>query len=89
MSRTGIDNHKDDMEERFVEELLGSYFTFRKSMPEAGYIQENRTTQQIQDDLSSMYPLTTGDIVGYMVKHEYNYFSEPDGTVAWAIWRQV
>lgn len=89
MKKTETDFNNDDLDRQFVEGLLDSYFMFRASMPKAGYIQENKTTQQIQDDLSSMYPLTTGDIVGYMMKHEFGYFSEPDGTVSWAIWRQV
>lgn len=88
MSRTE-NNYKDDLDGMFIGKLLDSYFQFRASLPEAGYIQENKTTQQIQDELNSMYPLTAGDIVRYMTAHGFSTLTEPDGTVSWAIWRQV
>lgn len=82
-------NHDDELQKQFVENLLDSYFLFRRPLPEAGFIQENKTTQQIQDELEPMYTVTTGNIVGYMLNHSYSTTTEQDGTVVWAIWRQV
>ena len=36
-----------------------------------------------------MMMLATDDVVQYMLEHEYSTTSEQDGTVTWAIWRQV
>lgn len=72
-----------------MQELLDSYFMFRTCLPKDGFIQENKTTQQIQDELEPMYSVTTGEIVGYMLEHDYSTTTEQDGTVTWAIWRQV
>lgn len=70
-----------------MRQLLVSYFTFRNNLPKDGFIQENKTTQQIQDELEPMFSVTTGEIVGYMLEHDYSPTTEQDGTVTWAIWR--
>ena len=89
MSRIEVSNQEGTKEAAFVQQLLDSYFAFRDCLPKNGYIQENKTTQQIQDELEPMYSVTTGEIVGYMLDHSYSSTSEQDGTVCWAIWRQV
>ena len=71
-----------------MQQLLDSYFTFRDNLPKDGFIQENKTTQQIQDELEPMFSVTTGEIVEYMLEHDYSPTTEQDGTVTWAIWRQ-
>lgn len=88
MSRIEI-NPDDNMQRLFVQQLLDSYFMFRDNLPREGYIQENKTTQQIRDELEPMYSVTTGSIVGYMLEHDYSTTTEQDGTVCWAIWRQA
>lgn len=82
-------NQEEVLKEAFVQQLLDSYFQFREILPADGYIQENKTTLQIQDELMPMYNVATVDIVRYMLEHGYTTATEPDGTVAWAIWRQV
>jgi len=89
MSRTEISNDPESNEGKFVQQLLDGYFTFRTNLPEKGYLQENKTTQQIQDELQSMYTVAAGDIVGYMLEHGYSTTTEQDGTVIWAIWRMI
>jgi len=79
----------DNLDEQFLEQLFDSYFLFRKPLPEDGLILEDKTTIQIQDELLAMYPVKTTDIVDYMMAHGYSTMTEPDGTVAWAIWRLV
>ncbi len=89
MSRIEVSNQDGTKEAAFVKQLLDSYFTFRDNLPREGYIQENKTSQQIQDELEPMYSVTTGEIVGYMLDNDYHPTTEQDGTVVWAIWRQV
>lgn len=86
MSRN--DNNQD-RNEQFAQQLLDSYFLFRRPLPEEGFIQENKTTIQIMDDLSTMMAISAEAVVGYMLDHDYSPTTEQDGTVSWAIWRQV
>ena len=80
---------KSEQQEQFAQQLLDSYFLFRRPLPEDGYIQENKTTLQIMDELLPMMAVSTETVVGYMTDHDYNTTIEQDGTVSWAIWRQV
>ena len=80
---------RDAQKREFARQLLDSYFMFRDNLPREGYIQENKTTQQIQDELSPMMLLSTDDVVQYMLDHDYQMTTEQDGTVSWAVWRQV
>ena len=82
-------NNESNTSETFAGELLSTYFHFRDCLPRTGYIQENKTTQQIRDELLPMYPVSIDDIVGYMVQAGYSTTTEADGSVAWAIWRQA
>lgn len=79
----------ENQEKQLKQKLLDSYFQFRSPLPSDGYIQENKTTQQIQDELDSMMHVVGLDIVEYMDNHDYSFITEQDGTVSWAIWRQA
>ena len=89
MSQRENEQDRDAQKREFAQQLLDSYFMFRDCLPKDGFIQENKTTQQIQDELEPMYSVTTGEIVGYMLEHDYQPTTEQDGTVVWAIWRQM
>lgn len=80
---------RDAQKREFARQLLDSYFMFRENLPREGYIQENKTTLQIMDELTPMMMLPTEDVVRYMLEHDYHTTTEQDGTVSWAIWRQV
>lgn len=80
---------RDAQKREFARKLLDSYFMFRENLPKEGYIQENKTTLQIMDELTPMMLLPTDDVVGYMLEHDYQPTTEQDGTVVWAIWRQA
>ncbi len=80
---------QQDRNEQFAQQLLDSYFLFRSPLPKSGYIQENKTSLQIMDDLMPMLTLSTETIVAYMTDHDYSTTTEQDGSVVWAIWRQV
>ncbi|MBQ7181350.1 MAG: hypothetical protein IJR87_08670 [Bacteroidaceae bacterium] len=89
MSRRDETGERDAQKRRFVRQLLNSYFQFRSPLPGDGYIQENKTTLQIQDELEPMMHVSGLDIVEYMDDHDYSFITEQDGTVSWAVWRQV
>ena len=80
---------KSEQQAQFAQQLLDSYFLFRRPLPEEGFVQENKTTLDIMDDLVPMMAIPTETVVAYMVDHDYNCTTEQDGTVSWAIWRQV
>ena len=89
MSQRENDQDRDAQKREFAKQLLDSYFMFRENLPKEGYIQENKTTLQIVDELTPMMMLPTESVVGYMLEHEYSTTTEDDGTVVWAIWRQA
>lgn len=72
-----------------LQKILDAYFTFRQPLPCDGYINQPRTTEEIQDDLAAMMDISKMDIMNYMTEHGYNPMSEQDGTVKWAIWRMI
>lgn len=82
-------SENDNQEKVLKQKLLDSYFQFRSPLAESGYIQENKTTLQIQDELASMMHVGDLDIVEYLDDHDYSFITEQDGTVSWAIWRQA
>ena len=89
MRQTDSENERDTQKRQFVQQLLDSYFLFRSPLPAAGYIQENKTTLQLMDEMLPMMAISTEDIVAYMLEHDYSTTTEGDGTVSWAIWRQM
>lgn len=89
MNQNENEQDRDTQKREFARQLLDSYFMFRENLPTEGYIQENKTTLQIMDELTPMMLLPTDDVVGYMLEHGYSTTTEQDGTVVWAIWRQV
>jgi hypothetical protein len=74
-------------EERNQVELLDSYFTFRQNLPGEYLIEDDKTTSDIQDELSEMMSLDQNIIFTYMRKHNFGLKTQKDGTVKWAIWR--
>lgn len=89
MSQRENNNERDAQKQQFAHQLLESYFMFRSNLPCEGYIQENKTTLQIMDELLPMMALSSSEVTGYMLNHDYATTTEKDGTVTWAIWRQV
>ena len=89
MNQKENEQDRDAQKREFARQLLNSYFMFRENLPKEGYIQENKTTLQIMDELTPMMMLSTDDVVQYMLEHDYSTTTEQDGTVVWAIWRQV
>ena len=85
MNRIEINHTGKDAE--FVGMLLDNYFATRDNHACAGFIEDYKTTQDIQDELEPMFHVLRAEIVGWLVKHGYGMMTDPDGTVKWAIWR--
>lgn len=80
---------RDQVKQEFMQQLLDSYFLVRRPLPESGFFQENKTTQQVMQELSPMMAIPSEDIVEYMVGHDYSTTTDADGSVCWAIWRRL
>lgn len=80
---------RDQVKREFVQQLLDSYFLVRRPLPESGFFQENKTTRQVMQELSPMMAIPSEDIVEYMVAHEYSTTTDADGSVCWAVWREM
>lgn len=83
-----------DEEEKCQAELLDSYFTFRRNLPEEGQalgktIEEHKTTDEIIDDLTPMMYVAKNVVVGWLRAHDYHITTVADGTPKWAIWRYI
>lgn len=78
---------KNDRKEEVKRNILDAYFTFRSPLPKEGYIQENRSTNELLDDLLEMYNFKYEDVTDYLIDHDYAPTTEQDGTVKWAVWR--
>lgn len=81
--------------EQFERDLLNAYFHFRSCLPvkdeETGldYKKSYKTTQDIATELDDMGGVSIETINQYMQAHGYYVATQPDGTVAWAIWERV
>ncbi len=75
--------------EKMSEKVLDAFFQFRRPLPENGAIQQNLTTQRIQDELEPMMLISLDRIIEYMSDHDYSLTTEADGSVCWAIWRII
>lgn len=67
--------------EQFERDLLNAYFHFRNNLP--------MKDADIATELDDMGGVGTDTINRYMVEHDYQVATQPDGTVAWAIWERV
>jgi len=82
-------NQTETNQNDLVQQLLEKYFEYRRPTPIPGGLKENKTTLQIQDDLEAMCHMDVYDIATWMLQHHYVPTSEPDGTLAWEIYRVV
>lgn len=81
--------------EQFEKDLLDAYFHFRSCLPVKDaangldYKKSFKTTQDIATELDDMGGVSIGAINQYLQAHDYQVATQPDGTVAWAIWERV
>lgn len=81
--------------DQFGLDLLNAYFHFRSCLPvkdaDTGldYKKSFKTTADIATELDDMGGVDTDTINRYMQEHGYYVATQPDGTLAWAIWERV
>ena len=80
---------KEEERKMMRRKVLDAYFALRQPMPQDGSVQQNRTTEEIQDDMASMMDVSKDEILEYMNEHGYEPTTDTDGTVKWAIWRMA
>lgn len=81
-------------EEKMQCKLLDEYMKSRQNLPGKSItgdelVEDHKTTADIADDLSAMYPMDERVVAGYMFMHDFATTTLDDGTVAWAIWRDM
>lgn len=74
--------------------MLDAYMQSRDNLPGKTVTGENlvldpKTTTEIQDDLQDMMFTDAMTVYTYMVKHGFGFTTADDGTVKWAIWRDM
>lgn len=89
-----LKNNDRTEEEKMQCKLLDEYMKSRQNLPgksltDEELVEDPKTTQDIAADLSSMYPMDQTIIAKYMFGHEFATMTLDDGTVAWAIWRDM
>lgn len=77
-----------------TKQMLDAYFHFRSNLPKKDdtgqeYKKCFKTTEEIASDLATMIAIDFSDIVAYMRQHDYGVATQPDGTIAWAIWEKM
>lgn len=79
-----------ELKKEMIEKVLNAYFQFRSNEPEFGgkqLVEDNKSTQDIIDELVPMMTVSEEDVLEYLHTHEYQITSLEDGSVKWQIWR--
>lgn len=74
--------------------MLDAYFSSRENLPGKSLtgedlVPEPKTSTEICDDLEDMYYVSNSIIAKWMQLHGFGYTTVEDGTVKWAIWRNM
>lgn len=75
-------------------EILDAYMQTRSQLPGKGaagnaLVEEDKSTQDIVDDLRDMTVLDFQTVENYMRQEGFGLTTQEDGTVKWAVWRDV
>lgn len=89
-----LDDPDTDLNTRQQCQLLDGYFETRENMPGKTVggrelTAEPKSTGDIINDCADMYPLDTPTVVKYMQLHEFGFTTIADGSVKWAVWRDI
>ena len=85
-------DHSED--EKMQCKLLDEYMKTRDNLPGKGVtgselVFDPKSSVEIADELGTMYNMDIGVIAQYMFLHEFGTTTVEDGTVKWAIWRDM
>lgn len=88
------ENEKRIEEEKMQCKLLDEYMKTRDNLPGKGVtgtelVFDPKSSEEIADELGTMYNMDIGFIAQYMFLHEFGTTTVEDGTVKWAIWRDM
>lgn len=86
--------NRDNELDQFTIELLDAYCASRSPHPGKSELGEpltpdNKTTDDITDELGTIMPVPLADIVIYLRDHGYRLTTAADGTLRWEIWRDM
>ena len=81
-------------EEKMQCKLLDEYMKTRDNLPGKGVtgselVFDPKSSVEIAEELGTMYNMDIGVIAQYMFLHEFGTTTVEDGTVKWAIWRDM
>ena len=81
-------------EEKMQCKLLDEYMKTRDNLPGKGVtgselVSDPKSSDEIAEDLRPMYYMDINIIAQYMFMHEFTTTTVEDGTVKWAIWRDM
>lgn len=81
-------------EEKMQCKLLDEYMKTRDNLPGKGVtgselVSDPKSSDEIAEDLRPMYYMDINIIAQYMFMHEFGTTTVEDGTVKWAIWRDM
>lgn len=97
MENNRYDNWFADLsdDERDQITILDAYFATRSNVPGESeatgrhLAPEYKTTQDIIDELMPMMPISQQILSKYLLMKDYTMATYDDGTIKWAIWRDV
>lgn len=87
MQRTMKQQNEEELNLEQV--VLDAYFSVRSNNDIGGgvYAKDDKTTQQIIDELETTMEVSEKTVVKYMVDHDYILKTDEDGTPIWQIYR--
>ena len=69
--------------------FLDAYFSSRSPRPLEGFIEDDKTTKEIMDELEDMKDIAQPTINRYMLNRGYNCKQREDGSISWRIFRSL
>lgn len=86
-----LNEKKEERRRQQVETIMNAYMKRRHGIPTGlgAEMEEHKTTQMIVEDLEDMMTLTMDEIVDYLSERGYGYITLEDGSLAWAMWRDL
>lgn len=81
--------HNDFSMKNAKRDILKMYFMDKFNVPPAEAVSYFRSTQEIRDELLPMVTLSEEDILEYMNENEFAIANDEDGSVKWAMWKEI
>ena len=69
--------------------MLDGYMFSRENLLSDNLVPDPKSSEEIQSELASMYPVDAEVIAKYMLLHEFTTVTVEDGSIKWAIWRDM